>query len=152
MDLAAALLITFVGMFTLGWFVHQLTRALGTNNELLAIDRHRPDTSEELARVSRATAHNYELIQDLTLAVAEGVRSVARAEKRVAKTVQVARRQLAASGLEHPGLEAEAEELRERDAEGSDEGELPAVQEDVEEDFTEVETYGIPGFDPRQLS
>jgi len=130
---------------------HALLKALLRNNELLAIDRHRPDTTEELARVSRATASNYELImanvqeiQNLRLAVDEGVRSVSRAEKRVAKTVQGARRLVRESGLEHPGLEAEAEELRDRDGEAGDEEELSTVQPDMEEANL---VTGIPGYD-----
>jgi len=124
-----------------------LAKALRANNELLAVDRYRPDTTDELARVSRAVTANYDEIQNLRLAVDEGIRSVTRAEKRVAKTVQGARRKLAESGLEHPGLEAEAAELRNVDGEGSEEDELPTVQPDMEEDLF-IDT-GIPGYDGR---
>jgi len=143
------LIVLAVVLIFVVWSVEQLRRAVDTNNELLAIDRHRPDTTEELARVSRATAENYQRILELTLAVDEGVRSVARAEKRVAKTVQGARRLVKESGLEHPGLDAEVAELRERDGDAGDEGELPAVQEDVDhpEHWQEGEVTGIPGYD-----
>lgn len=122
----------------------KLQASIERNNELLAIDRHRPDTSEELSRLSQAIASNYALIMDLTLAVDVGIKDVKRAEKRVAKTVQGARRLVRESGLEHPGLEAEAAELRDRDGEASDDEELPTVQPGVEEDLVET---GIPGYD-----
>jgi len=79
------------------------------------------------------------LLGDLTLAVDEGIRRVDRAEKRVAKTVTSARRHIREAGLEHPGLEAEYEELRTPDDNGIEP--LPAVPEEV------VETGGfrIPG-------
>jgi len=124
----------------------RLDDILERTNELLAIDRNRPDTTDEIARLSRATAENYNRIMELTLAVDEGVRSVARAEKRVAKTVQVARRQLAEGGMEHPGLDAEAAELRDRDGDPVEEDNLPSVPEGVEEAFLVLST-GIPGYE-----
>jgi len=147
MDIAVALVIALAVMFTFGWFVNRLTGVLRDNNELLSIDRHRPDTSEEFLRLSQATTSNYAEIQELRLAVAEGITNVRRAEKRVAKTVQGARRLVRESGLEHPGLEAEAEELRERDEPPGEEDELPTVQADMEEDL--FVDSGIPGYDGR---
>lgn len=135
--------------------VVHLTQLVAHNNELLAIDRHRPDTTEVEAGLKASVASNYAEInqlrldlQQLTLAVDEGVRSVARAEKRVAKTVQGARKLVREHGLEHPGLEAEAEELRDRDEPPGEEDELPTVHPDMEEDFVNT---GIPGYDaPRE--
>lgn len=75
----------------------------------------------------------------LKAAIAEGIERVERAEKRVQKTVASARRLVKANGLEHPGLEAEADELRERDGEGIEP--LPAVPKEVEA----VRTIRIPG-------
>jgi len=136
-----------LGGFLFGSLLYGILRSLRQNNELLAIDRHRPDTTEELSRLSDAVTSNYDEIQNLRLAVDEGIRSVARAEKRVAKSIQSARRLVAEHGLEHPGVEAEAAELRDRDGEPSEEETLPAVSPDMEEDLF-VET-GIPGYDGR---
>jgi len=123
-------------------------------NELLAVDRHRPDTTDEVSRLDRAVASNYTEIQELraaqanlTLAVDEGIRHVARAEKRVARTIHVVNKKLEESGLEHPGLEAEADELRELDGDGSDGGRMQLLPDEVEpaEEETPVDT-GIPGY------
>lgn len=148
---AYALLTIALALLTLAVAQLFLLRgSLSRNNELLAIDRHRPDTTEEIERLSRATAENYQRILELGLAVDEGIRFVKRAEKRVAKTVQGARRLLAASGLEHPGLEAEAAELRDLDDEPLGSEEVPALPEgleDAEQYEPEPIGTGIPGYD-----
>ncbi len=79
----------------------------------------------------------------LTLAVAEGIDRVSRSERRVNATVARARKELAEVGLESPGLEAEAAELRLLDGGASDGSELPPVQHHVEE--TQSPPRGIPG-------
>lgn len=73
-------------------------------------------------------------VQDLTLAVSEGVQRVQRSENRVRHIVQGAKRELADAGFEHPGVEAEARELRELDGGGGDHEAVPAVQEVVAHD------------------
>jgi len=125
------------------------------NNELLAIDRHRPDTTEEVSRLDRAVAMNYQSIIELqaaqatlTLAVDEGVRHVKRAEKRVARTIQVTNKKLEEHGLEHPGLEAELDELRDLDGDGGEDGRMrimPSELDPPEEDREALES-GIPGY------
>jgi len=70
-------------------------------------------------------------INHLTLAVAEGIQHVDRAESRIRGVVSRAQRQLRDSNLESPGLEAEAHELRLVDG-GPREGEgVPSVPEAV---------------------
>jgi predicted RNase H-like nuclease (RuvC/YqgF family) len=73
-------------------------------------------------------------IDELTLAVAEGIKHVERAERRVRTTIQRARAELAEHGMESAGLEAEWEELRDQDADRSGEGRMQLVREEVEED------------------
>lgn len=68
----------------------------------------------------------------LTIAVSEGIERVDRAERRIGATVQRARKELKKLGLEDPGLEAEAHELRVLDGEGSGDGGVPELPEGVE--------------------
>jgi len=72
-----------------------------------------------------------ERIDTLTLAVAEGIAHVERAENRIKATVKRARRELEAGGIDSPGLAAEAQELFELDAEGSGGPPVSPVREDV---------------------
>jgi len=88
------------------------------------------EIAEKLAFLEQQQHQNSTRIDQLRLAVSDGIERVDRAEKRVQKTVSGARRLLKENGLEHAGLEAEAEELRSRD--GEPEPELPEVFEDVE--------------------
>jgi len=69
--------------------------------------------------------------KELTLAVAEGIESVSRKERRIAATLARARKDLKKLGYENAGLEAEASELNEIDATGSDEQRVPAMREAV---------------------
>lgn len=71
-------------------------------------------------------------LADLTLAVSEGVNNVRRSERRVQAIVQSARRQLADDGYQHAGLEAEAGQLRQLDADSGDGEPVPAVPERVD--------------------
>jgi len=77
--------------------------------------------------------------EKLTLAVADGIERVHRAETRISKTVLNARRKLREAGLEHEGLEAEHEEIRARDEEASEP--LPTVPELM----ADTRTIRIPG-------
>ena len=70
----------------------------------------------------------------LTGAVAEGVQRVQRSENRIRSIVQGARRELADQGLEHPGVEAEAEQLRLLDGKDREPEQVPEVQEEVADD------------------
>jgi len=81
-------------------------------------------------------AHLSELqtkIKDLTFAVSEGIERTDRAERRVRGVIQRARKELGKLGYEDPGLEAEAHELRVVDGDGSADGGVPAVSEEVAE-------------------
>jgi len=88
-------------------------------------------------------------IEDLTLAVDEGIKNVQRSERRVRSVVQSARRELQEAGFESPGVEAEATELREVHGDGGDDGKLRAVPTDVEDD-SQIPS-GIPGVSLRQM-
>lgn len=127
---------------------------LKRGNELLAIDRQRPDTVEEVARVSRGLSDQYAMLLELdgkvatlTLAVAEGISHVKRAEKRVQGIIQGARKSLEERGLEHPGLEAEAQELLDLDGDPSEVSPLRIMPSEMgaAEEEPPVET-GIPGY------
>lgn len=72
-------------------------------------------------------------VEDQTLAIAEGIERVGRAEQRVAETVRRAKRRADEAGYEDPGVEAEVAELQRRDADGGDQLQLlqPGVEDDV---------------------
>lgn len=70
-------------------------------------------------------------INELTLAVSDGIQRAHRSENRVRAIVTGARRELAEHGLEHAGVEAEAGELREIDGNPGDDEPLPAVPDDM---------------------
>jgi len=96
--------------------------------------------------VSRVDA-NERGIDSLKLAVSDGIERVNRAEQRVQKTVASARRLVAANGLEHAGIEAEAAELAERNDE-------PEVSEDVPPLQLKLESprpSGVPGISKQDL-
>jgi len=82
---------------------------------------------------ARQLARSHEdRLTNLTLAVAEGIAHVERAEARIRATVQRARAQLAEAGIESPALEAEGDQLQLLDEGGSGGRKLHAVREDVE--------------------
>jgi len=114
---------------------------------------HRPQVADPVPAVervennARAIDDLYSDLQQIRLAVSEGINRVSRSDKRIEKTVASARRLLAANGLEHPGLEAESEQLRGEDDDPSPVGELPEVREVVESGSP----TGIPGIDSTQL-
>jgi len=103
---------------------------------------------------SRATLDAFEeldrrLVQ-VTLAVAEGIERVDRAERRIRSTVQRARKELANEGFVSDGLEAENAEIRLLDVGGSEADGVPALRLDVGEtdafgEQQHAQPKGIPG-------
>jgi len=99
------------------------------------------DRSEELDRVTQLTDDYRALAQDVATienqfkdvlqAVAEGIERTDRAERRIAQTVKRARKELKEAGLEDPGLEAEAEQLRHSNGERGPRDGLRAVPSSV---------------------
>jgi len=85
----------------------------------------------------------------LLLAVAEGIEKVERKENRIDAVVGRARKELAEHGLESPGLEAEATELRLVDGAGSEEQGMPAVREELA-DYPDAPS-SVPGVTRAQL-
>jgi hypothetical protein len=82
----------------------------------------------------------------LTLAVAEGIKHVERAENRIRATIGRARKELEEVGVEHPGLEAEYAELSVLDGGGGQSAPMPQMHENV------VPTQSsVPGVSPDQL-
>ena len=73
-------------------------------------------------------------MNELTGAVAEGVQRVQRSESRIRSIVQGARRELQEHGFEHPGVEAEAEQLQLVNESDREQEQVPAVQESVADD------------------
>ncbi len=104
------------------------------------------ETGAAFVAVLSRVAENEDEIAKLRLAVEHGIERVDRAEKRVQKTVASARRLVASSGVEHAGLEAEDEELRERNGEAVEA--LPAVQPELVDD----RPTGIPGISRSRLN
>lgn len=87
----------------------------------------------------------------ITLAVAEGIERVDRAERRIRSTVKRARAELAAEGYESDGLEAENAEIRLLDADRSGGDGVPPLHLDVGEagpgagEAQHAQPRGIPG-------
>jgi hypothetical protein len=71
------------------------------------------------------------IAEDQTLAIAEGIERVDRAEKRVVETVRRAKRRADQAGYTDPGVEAEVAALERGDGAGSEPGQLSLVQPDV---------------------
>jgi hypothetical protein len=67
-------------------------------------------------------------LNNLTLAVAEGIQHVERAEARIRATVGRAKRQLNDAGLDSPGVDSEALTLGIRDGDGGAEGGVQPVR------------------------
>jgi len=101
--------------------------AVGSKNELMIPVTDRKWTKRKLRALRQE-------IYRQNLAIAEGIERVTRAEQRIKKTVTSAKKLVRDSGLHHPGLEAEIDELRERNGEGSGGVEVPQVREDVAPD------------------
>ncbi len=124
-----------------------LARSVFIAQRTAKIDRVEPvdysiATGKILADLADDIARNRQAIAGLVVAVSDGIAHVKRHETRVAKQVTAARRLLRDSGLEHPGLEAEHEEIRERDGDSGEPETMPAVSEVLEEDLRDS---GIPG-------
>ena len=99
---------------------------------------------EELASAQERTAADlHQEIKALTFAVSEGIERTDRAERRIRNAIQRARKELGARGYEDPGLEAEANELRAVDGDGSKDGGVPPVPKEVAE--VEPEASSIRG-------
>ena len=87
--------------------------------------------SEDALETRQLARSHEDRLTNLTLAVAEGIAHVERAEARIRATVQRARAQLADAGIESPALEAEGDQLQLLDDAGSGGRRLHAVREDV---------------------
>jgi len=87
--------------------------------------------------------------KQMTLAIAEGIERVDRADRRIKDTVRRARKELADDGYAHSGLEAEASEFRPIDGAGGPAGGLQPVPGALEEVDEAPST--IPGVTLAQL-
>lgn len=87
--------------------------------------------------------------KEILLAVSEGIERTDRAERRVQAVVKSARKQLADLGIEHVGIEAEAEGLRPVDGDESEEEELRLMPDDVADPGDQPSS--IPGVSLSQL-
>lgn len=85
--------------------------------------------------------------QELRIAVAHGIQEAERRENRIKATVASAQRKLRESGVESPGVEAEAIELFGGNADPGNEGGVPAVYETV----AGGATSSVPGVTAEQL-
>jgi len=92
-----------------------------------------------LKKMSTDIGDIFHRLDNLTLSVSDGIERVHRAESRISKTVTSARRLVRESGLEHAGIEAEAEQLRPDDDEGIEP--LLSLPQEVEE----ARTIRVPG-------
>jgi len=126
-----------------------VARLIGSNIAPLGVVPYPTRTTADIEDWNRQIASIREELASMTLAIAEGISRTDRAEKRVQKTVAAARRQLSAAGIEHAGLEAEHDELRERNDEPSGSSEVLPLFEKVEEPTRRT---GIPGIDSQQLA
>jgi septation ring formation regulator EzrA len=96
----------------------------------------------ELDSVTREIEAIDERLQDMTLAIAEGIERVDRSERRVRQVVSRAKKQLEDFGIDDPGLSAEAEQLRLDYGVG---GEQAGVQQLPAPVAHRVDVTGIPG-------
>jgi len=127
----AALALVAFGIFTL----------LSTRAVLSYMTERSPTPSE---RVPSTWTHDHiskleRDVENLTVAVSEGIAGYKRHENRIQKTVTSARRIVRDAGLEHAGIEAEFAELQPPDGEGIEP--LPPVLEEVDKG----RTVRIPG-------
>jgi len=132
--------------------VDALEGILGTLPALLDAVRGWGPTASGVGEVSQDPRVTELLVRvdDLTVAVAEGIKNVSRSEQRVRSIVKGARRELAEAGFDHPGVEAEAAELELVDDRDSPEEQLPTVREDVAE--TGQVASSIPGVSAETLA
>ena len=116
--------------FSMGEAHTELRRELEANRKLALEALAQSQDALETRQLARS---HEDRLTNLTLAVAEGIAHVERAEARIRATVQRARAQLAESGIESPALEAEGDQLQLLDETGSGGRRLHAVREEVEE-------------------
>lgn len=117
------------------------TRALPRAIAPLSPIEHTTDTNARLTALEADRDTHSIRFDSLTLAISEGIARSDRAEKRVRKTVTSARRLLRDSGLEHAGLDAEAEEIHDGDEPASE----PELVLPVPEVVGDSRPSGIPG-------
>lgn len=112
------------------------------------------DRVEGLSEILRQHEADIRLLREeysnLRAAVADGIEHEERREKRIKATVARARKQLEEFNLGDPALEAEAAHLRPEDADGSGEGEVPPLSEDLVE-FDEDAASSVPGVTQGQM-
>lgn len=92
-----------------------------------ALDSHRA----HIEALTDAVSDLEEKAREQTLAIAEGIERVDRAERRVRAAVQRARKRLEEHGYSDEGLEAEAEQLQLIDGDGSEDEGMPAMHGNV---------------------
>jgi len=138
--LSIATLATLTVLIAMIWKVGGGLLRMNARQEPLPDPTDAKQAVSDLAKV--VWGHGQELDR-LKLALSDGIERVDRANKRIEKTVANARRLVAASGLEHPGLEAEAEQLRLADGEPSGPEPVPAMPESL--DLPSGRPTGIPG-------
>jgi len=109
--------------------------------------------SQDALETSRLSRVHEDRLNSLTLAVAEGIQHVERAEARIRATVARARSQLREAGLpDTPGLEAEADSLRGSDGGRSEPAPVQPVRAPVEETrFDDNQPSAFPGLTRGQL-
>lgn len=104
---------------------------------------------DKLGVVEKQIAELEAKLEDMTIAISDGIERVDRAERRVTATIQSARKKFKDGGYVDPGLEAEAAELRVRDGDGGAEVGVPPLPEGVE---PPLETpSSIPGVSLEQM-
>ena len=140
-------ILVLVALAALGLYEVRSLRAVLV--EISNRQQHLPPVppAEETAKNTDASKDLYFDLQQTKLAVSDGIARNTRAEKRIEKSIASARRLVAQNGLEHPGLEAEAAELRAGDDDRSEEPELQPVRSEVVPD----RPTGIPGISRADL-
>lgn len=105
-----------------------------------------------LAPFSGALEDLKKQLRDTNVAVSEGIERTERTERRIASTVARARKELRESGFDHPGVEAEAYELRAVDGGGSEGGGVQPVPGPVAADPNEPSSIrGVPASTLRRV-
>ena len=151
------------------WFGKQLELFEGISERLEALERAPPPPpppiptesilAELEARLGQRLATMDEALFDLSkrlkatnVAVAEGIERTERTERRIASTVARARKELRESGYDHPGVEAEDHELRKRDGDGSEDGGVQPVSEEMAADADHPSSIrGVPASTLRRV-
>ena len=133
------------GVMALEGILGRLTELYVLVNAFEARESAQPLPNDDIRLEGLATR-----IDDLTVAVSEGVNNVQRSERRVRAVVTSARRELADAGYSHAGLEAEAGELRDIHADSGNGEEVPAVPESVDQPGQDQRSV-VPGVSVRQM-